>query len=171
MSKVNNTVTKRDTNRGGSYFISVIAVIVCVLFTAAVTRDGLDENLFRLFDLVTFLFFPVILIPMLVSAGLGKDFLNAFRLALGKGEKSKSLEELKRARESVCLAIHSIIACGILTFGLSVVYIMYTCTKPEIIAVNMGVGILSIIYAAVFVLFLFPIRSRLEIKIMEYMQE
>lgn len=82
------------------YLLSIVGVIVMTVVMGFIS--GLDVG--NLFDFISLLLLLLLLIPMLISGGLFKDFNNAFRLGIGK-RQPVSLMELKRAKEAVCLAI------------------------------------------------------------------
>lgn len=153
------------------YILSIIGVIFSVLLLNLVTKDGLS-NMLMYYDVVSMLQLIVILVPMLASAGLIKDFNNALKMALGK-KKAGSILQLKRAKEAVRLTEKICIASGVLGTCCGIIKIFYECKNESraSLIVGLGVAMLTLFYAIIVYLLLLPIESKIEIKTSEYMQE
>ena len=89
------------------YFLSVIGVVITFLLLCFCGGNGW-EYLASMADVISMLSILLIVIPILISSGLHRDFIHAFPLALGKAE-GKSLRQLKRAKEAVDLAIRAMV--------------------------------------------------------------
>lgn len=155
------------------YILAVLGVILSVLLMTIAGEDGLAgvATLFYTFDIISILIILIIAIPVVISTGLHKDFNNAFKFAIGK-KKAKSLLELKRAKEAIILTGRTVMASGILGACFSWIIIAYKVeAELEHIMPNLGVSFITILYALIVYLLLLPIRSKLEIKIIEFMQE
>lgn len=153
------------------YLISFIAVILTIVLSTTGLWGGGQPPVIRYFiDLPTLILLLIVCVPFLISTGLIKDFNNAFRIVLSR-KKETTLIELKRAVEAVSLTIKSLLCTGILIFMMSIIMILHTLDTPETLGPKISVCILSIIYVCVFILILLPLRSTLNLRIIEYMQE
>ena len=151
------------------YFLSIIGVAACFVLLCFVGEESGYIQLARMGDTVSFFALLLVVVSILISVGLHKDFFRAFRIAYGR-KGGKSLKEMKRAKEAVDLAIKSTAGSGILGFCVGVVESSY-CDRLASIPINIGVSTISLLYAVIIALFLIPIQSRLKLKIMEYMGE
>ena len=166
------------------YILSILGVILSVILMGCAGENGLAGiplSLGHVGDIVNILLVLIVTIPILASSGLHKDFNNAFKLTLGKKE-AENLLELKRAKEAIILVTRTVILSGVFFWAFSTIIISYdlfdstdTIEKfsdmVRTFFINEAVCILSIFYAMVVSLLLLPIRSRLEIKMAEFMQE
>lgn len=154
------------------YFISVIGVVVSFLLLCFVTEEGVSVVwMLHMADPFTIGIVVLVVITILLSAGLHKDFIQAFRLALSK-KGDISLLRLKRSKEAVDLALKAIIGSGLLSTSVGVVEVLEAKTViPSNLGVNLGVVSLGLVYSAFLCLLLIPIQAKLKIKIMEYMEE
>lgn len=152
------------------YLISIISVIL-MTGIMCVTALGMDGGyIARFLDFYTILFFILFLIPLLISGGLLKDFNNAFRLGIGR-KAPESLMELKRAKESVSLAIKIMLILSVFICAIQGVFIIYSMADLAMLGPNFSVAMLSFIYGTGIALILLPLQSRLNIKIQEYISE
>ena len=153
------------------YLISFIAVILTIVLSSTEAWVWGKSSVFLYFmDFPTLILLLIICVPFLISTGLIKDFNNAFRIVLSRKKKT-TLIELKRAVEAVSLTIKSLLCTGILISVMSLFMMLHTLDTPESIGPKISVCILSIIYVCVFILILLPLRSTLNLRIIEYMQE
>lgn len=150
------------------YFVSIIGVMVSFLLLCFCTQENGIIQMGRMGDFISLLSIMLVLVPILISTDLHKDFIHAFRLALSK-TSGKGLLELKRAKEAVDLALKSIIGSGVLVFSVGAIESFFS--DAAVVAPNLGVSTIGLLYASVFSLFLIPIQVKLKVKIMEYMGE
>ncbi len=150
------------------YFIAILGVIFSTFLTLFIT--GGYEWLTYFFDMWSLLPALIITIPILAASGLLKDFFCSFRLALGK-EPPKSLLELKKAKEAVSLAIKSLCGSNIAIFLLNAIVCLHAIDEPQAIGPNAAVCLLLLFYCAILCLFLLPVQSKLNLKIIEYLHE
>lgn len=151
------------------YFLSIIGVVACLLLLCLCTDQSLAIQIGRMMDLVTLFSLLLVIITIMISAGLHKDFFHAFRLALSK-KGNRSLLELKRAKEAIDLALKAIIGGGVLNFSVGVVESLFV-DRMKSIPPCLGVSTLGILYAVFMYLLLIPIQAKLKVKMMEYMGE
>lgn len=151
------------------YFISIVGVVACFVFLCLVTDQSVAVQMGHMGDLVTLLSLLLVIVTIMLSAGLHRDFFHAFRLALSK-RGNFSLLELKRAKEAVDLALKAIVGGGVLNFSVGAVQSLYA-DRLAIIPPNLAVSTLGILYAIFMYLLLIPIQAKLKVKMMEYMGE
>lgn len=144
------------------YLISILAFVLVVLFTAftAPVYPG------AFIDLPTILLILCISVPILLSTGLGKDFSNAFRIALNPS-KEYTKKSLKRALEAVRLMIRTLLCSGGATFLLSGILTLHRLDDPANLGPILSLSFLSLLYALAMTLLLLPIQSVLKTKLIE----
>lgn len=151
------------------YLISFMAVIMIIILS--IYGSWGQFSAFHYFmDFPTLMLLLIICIPFLLSTGLITDFNNAFGIALGKKKKA-ALTEIKRAAEAVTLVIKSLLCAAALIFMMSIFTTLHMLDTPESLGPKISVCILTMIYASVFILLLLPLRSILNLRIIEYMSE
>lgn len=148
------------------YWIAILAVIISAVLNMA-TGAGF-QGVARYFDAVSLLLILILVLPILVSAGLLKDFFHSFALVIGK-HKAESMSELNRCVTAVKTAIKTSLAGGGFLVLCCVIQILMTLNDPLLLGPNVAVAILTMIYALVLVLLLIPIQARLEILKQEYL--
>ncbi|MDE7020504.1 MAG: hypothetical protein K2P23_06310, partial [Lachnospiraceae bacterium] len=109
-------------------------------------------------------------IPILISSGLFRDFNNAFHIALGK-KKDSSLIELKRASEAVDMMVRTFLCSGLFLFLTSSLMVLHALDTPWSLGPALSVTLLCFIYGAALALLLLPIKSILQVRIIEFMPE
>ena len=151
------------------YILSILAIIVSVFFMCSISSWGVG-GILNYVDLVSLVFILLIAIPVLISAGLFKDFNRAFAITLGH-KKADSLIVLKRAKEAVELARKAMLYSGVFVGIFSTVIVLNEVTDFSALGPNLSVAWLSALYGIGLDILLIPISSRLEIKIAEYMHK
>ncbi len=140
------------------YFLSLFGVI----FTTWLISFFADGRWDRMVDFMSLVVLLLLVIPILISSGLHKDFSNAFRFSIGKKKPDKLLE-LKRAREAV-----NLIAASVFIAMVQMIQILYTLDNLSSLGPNIAVMLVSIMYGMCFVLLLLPIQSKLNVRIQEF---
>ena len=158
----------KKKNNNASYIFIVIGLAVVILYLECVAGGGNMNGLSNLVDMPSLLALIVIGVSMLLAAGLGKDFMAAFRLALGK-EQQTGLEARKRALEAVRLFMKTMRYGGGFFTLLPLIDIFMIGDKIAGGMANVAVALVVLLYAYAANLLLLPIQSRLEIGIIEYM--
>ena len=147
------------------YFLSFLGVVLISAFMMMLSTGG--------GGLVYFLDFPSALVMLLfgstilLSAGLLKDFNNAFRLVVRMGREKESAVsegELRRAIEAVRLAIKTMLTGGVFSFLFTCVLIMVQLDTPEKLGPMLAVGMLVLLYCLAVVLILLPLEARLRVR-------
>lgn len=148
------------------YLISILALVAAMI--GMCFFEGLSPA--WLIDTPSILLILLITIPMLLSAGLLKDFNNAFRFVVGK-KKVENIKELRRSVEAVSLAIKVTLFSGVLISVIQCVVILGTLDNPEKLGPMLCVSILAVVYALGLSLLMLPLRTQLQVKIIEYLSE
>lgn len=151
-------------------YIAVIFSIVIFCFVVGVGLPGGWETM--LIDLPSLLLLLLVTFPILIMSGLGKDFINALHLFLGK-QKKGSLAERKKAVEAVDLAMRALRNGGIFTVILQTVsyFAMASSLDTTKWYADLAALFIPLLYAYMFNLLLLPIRGRLNKEIIEYMSD
>ncbi len=148
------------------YFLSVLGVVVISGYLMLLTMGNLNFVSFIDFpSLLTILLFEV---TMLFSAGLLKDFNNAFRLAVRPKRDTETgvpASELRRAVEAVRLARRVSLAGGVFALLFQIILILHNMSTPEKLGPMLAVAILALLYALAITLLLLPLESKLRVKL------
>lgn len=144
------------------YFISILAIIlVSIILTFSVSIESF-------MDFPSLLLVLLLSIPILISSGLLKDFNNAFLIALGK-KKNGSLTEIKRALEAVNMMIRTFLCSGLFLFLTAMITVLHRMDTPESLGPSISVSLLCFIYGTALALLLLPVKSILQVRIIEFM--
>ncbi len=147
------------------YILMVLVLAAVIFYLECLAGGGLSV----LVDVPSLIMLVAVGIPTLLASGLGRDFLAAFRLALGKGQQA-GLEEWKRALQAVRIFMQTMQYGGMFFMLTAMVNILIFVDDTSLIPANVGVGLVVLLYAYVLKLLLLPIQSRLEVGIIEYMK-
>lgn len=144
------------------YLLSILLfMVVCVVYSL---RSSMG-NIVYYIDMPSLLLLFLIVLPILISAGLFKDFNNAFKLSV-KRKETCSRTELLRAIEAVNLVIKALWAAGIFNSVFLLIQIMATWSDIQLIR-GISVSLITLIYAIFFIILLLPLRSRLLVRLHE----
>ena len=103
---------------------------------------------------------------VLVISGLWKDFWKAFRLGWGKQSVVDELQ-VKKSLLAVKTEMQTLVFCGLIMSGVGLVELLRRLSDPEMIGPLLAVMFLSTFYGLLFSLCLFPVRARLEKKLLD----
>lgn len=148
------------------YLISVVAVVV-VSGLMLMMGQGSAVWFLDIPSLIIILLFDSV---MLISAGLTRDFNNAFRMAFANG-KEKGLSEIKRAIEAVVLVRKTTLAAGGFGMIFGLIMVMGQLANLELLGPNLAVASLTVLYALAIELVLLPLESRLKMKLQSLLQD
>ena len=152
------------------YIFVILGIILSVYLMLAVNASGFDINIaFYYIDSATILFMAIIVVPILAAAGLLKDFHNAFKLTLGR-KTAESLKELRRAKDAIKLAMSSSLFAGAVSTLVECVRVGVKAGGWSEAGKGYSVALISLLYGFIICLILFPINSRLEQKIADFME-
>lgn len=149
------------------YLLSILVFLVlCIVFMITVTGVG-STGIIYFIDMPTIVMLFLLVVPMMVSAGLLKDFNNAFRFGT-KVKKSVKKVELSRALEAVSLAIKAFWTAGIFTFLVPTGSVLIKNSGNLDLSHTMSyiaVGLLPLCYASAFAIVLLPLKARLKVRL------
>ncbi len=150
-------------------YMMIAIGLAIVIFMVAAIFWGLGD-ITMLFDTPSLLLLLIIGISVLLASGLGKDFLAAFSIALGR-QKRAGLRERKRAAEAVELFAEAVRYGSV--FGIVLQFICFHNIIGEDgkWLIHLSVLFLLPLYAYAMNLLLLPIKSRLQLGIIECMQQ
>lgn len=150
------------------YLLLAVAAILVVSCVLSLICFG---NVF----LAGFIDFPgalvlfALFIPMLIACGQWKDFCCGLSCALGK-KKDMTLLDLQRAEYAIGIGMKLVLWCSVFLTLLQLLSILYQMSDLASLGPNLAVALLILLYGLVTDLLLLPIKSKLHIRIVEYMQ-
>lgn len=150
------------------YLLLIVGLIVFFVVAGMGFPGGWAIGLIDLTSLLMLLF---ISIPILLISGLGKDFLNAFRLFFGK-KKQSGLVEKKKAVEAMDLMMKALIYSGIFIVIVQFVGLGFSLESfdREILVPNLMVLPIPLFYSLILDLLLLPIKGRLSKESIDHME-
>lgn len=151
------------------YIFAFLAVIVSAIFMV-ISSSAEAGYYFNYMDFFSLLVLLLLCIPILISSKLAKDFNNGFKILFKKG-KEASLTEIKRAIEAIELTMRTLLYSGMFIFSFYGIIILKTTKDIAEIGPNLAVALLSLIYALAINILLLPVRSRLKVKMIEYIHK
>jgi len=151
------------------YILSFVAVILITIATVALTGGGFG-SIILILDVPSLLLLLILTIPVLLSSGLLKDFNNSFRMVMGN-KKITSIVEIKRSIEAVTLVKNILIYGAVFISIFSTIMILKQLDNPESLGPNLAVILITLLYALAVNIVLLPLKSRLQIMLMEHIQD
>lgn len=152
------------------YMLAVFVVVMMIWVMGAITAGG-PRGFTSTIDAPSLAMILLIGVSVLAASGFWKDFKNAFRLAMKK-EKQAGLIEWKRAKEAVELLMAAVRYGGIFVALLQFISLaFYNMTEESPVWWgNLAVVVVTPLYAYAVNILLLPVRSRINVNIIEYMQ-
>ncbi len=142
------------------YLLSLLLFVLFCIGYAALKMNGSIVSYLDPTSLILLLLFTL---PILLSAGLLRDFNNAFRLS-AKRSAACSRTELLRAIEAVTLASKALWTTGILDTILQLIFI-FSQNDIQMHSAYIGISLISLLYAAFLNILLLPLRARLMVRL------
>lgn len=127
-------------------------------------------SLLTLADPLSLLILLLIVIPVLLLSGYGKDFIYAFKLTATK-QKEEDLAKLKRASEAVSLVMKAILYGGAFGSLLGCIALLRQMDDPATIGPYIMAAFVILLYAIVINIMLLPIKAKIDKMIIEYLHE
>lgn len=155
---------KRDIKEWFRFIIGVV-VLTFVVWLTIIMWGGYGAISYFI-DAPIFIYVVGMTIVVMSIAGVLKDFLKAFPLAMKK-IASTDIHQLKKSLLAVKTAVVTINVVGLLSFGIGVVTILTKLTDPTVIGPHVLVASLSVMYGLVVTLLLIPVYMRLKGKLIE----
>lgn len=155
---------------GMSIFITIVAVLLAFLYTIALSVEGF-ATLYNYIDIPSMIILLLLVIPVLISAGMFRDFCVSFKRAFS-AQIICTRAELQRSMEAVKLARKSNYAAGIFGFLISFVFVCkgYDLSDAHVFWLNMAVAVIPVIYAVALDLIFLAVYGRLKKRYMDFMQ-
>lgn len=135
-------------------------VVLMILSCGGVSAIG------NFIDIPSALYVTLASFIVLVISGLWKDFWKAFRLGWGK-QSVVDVVQVKNSLLAVKTEMGALVFCGLIMTGVAMVEFLRRLSDPEMLGPLVAVAILSTFYGLLFSLCLFPVRGRLEKKLLE----
>ncbi len=151
------------------FILSFAAVILIMIAMLAFSGGGLGSVLLFV-DVPSLLLLLVLTIPILLSSGLWKDFNNAFRIGMGK-RKVTTIAEIKRALEAIILVKNTLIYGAVFISIFTAILILKQLDDISTLGPNLAVMLITLLYALATNIVLLPLKSRLQIMLMEHIQD
>lgn len=156
-------------------FIVIAMALLALLFATFTATGGyVIMNLPNYVDIPSLLLVIFWTLPVLIGAGMLKDFGKSFGRAFST-KKVCTREELVRSMEAVQLTQRANWVAGILGFLPAFIYIC-RCFRfgeidAQIFVINVAVASIALFYAAIINLVLLAVYGRLKKRYIEYMQD
>lgn len=143
----------------------LLSILLLMIFCIGFSIWSSGANIMYYLDPASLILVLLLVLPVLISAGLFKDFNNAFRLSVSR-KKEFTRFELLRAIEAVNLTIKALWASGIFHSIFGIVHVFVTMTGEQRLKAT-AISLITLLYAAFFVILLLPLRSRLLVQLHE----
>ena len=171
MEKKRNRIRKMFGNR---VFWGIICFILNMYFFIAVTCGFHNWKEIYLMYVDGWTFWPIFMFAALViyMARMEKDFFRGFKIAFSR-QVSVSRMELQKAVSAMGYAEKAVVFSGVLSTVFPLVDLFYYMNHTSMTGLGPALGVLSlkILYPAILLLVLLPVRARLEQMVVSYMQE
>jgi len=149
-------------------FLFLVGCIVIIILTAISCGGAIMFG--RVIDIPTFLYMLLPQVLLLYVTGMGKHFVNGFRVAFAdKGGVSRM--ELQLAVRAIRFSGTIAIITAVINAMFGCVSILYQMSDLSKLGPSLSVMLLSILYAGILMLFLTPVQMKLESKEITYMEE
>ena len=142
----------------------IIIIILIAISCGGVVMFG------RVIDIPTLLYMLLPQVLLLYVTGMGKPFVNGFKVAFAeKGGVSRM--ELQLAVKAIRFSGTIAIITAVINAMFGCVSILYQMADLSKLGPSLAVMFLSILYAGILMLFLTPVQMKLESKEITYMEE
>ncbi|MCH5267199.1 MAG: hypothetical protein J1E62_02545 [Lachnospiraceae bacterium] len=158
---------------GNLILVQLISVIGILCLTALFSRQGVIEEIPQifsyLFDAVALVLLLIIALPSMLVHGIWRDFFRVFQL--GKKDRHFSLCEIKRTLLAIKLLQKQIIYGTIMVVGIYTIVILRNLDELSMIGPNMSVDFISLLYMAIVLLFIEPLKVYVQRYLEDYLAE
>lgn len=148
------------------FLVAVLGLAVTVLIMKV---GGAGVGLNNYFSVITISLLAVLSIPLLISAGLLGDFFKAFQYVL-KDDCNVRLHELKRSMEAILFMQKTMLYGPAFIASFQIITMLYNLNDPASIGPPTARAFMAILYGTAVNLLLIPVRSGLNIKMIEIME-
>lgn len=151
-------------------FIAVIGGLCFVaLFLQQGGTDGIADVLSGLCDIFPLLLLLVLVLPPMLVHGIWKDFLRVFRL--GSSNRKFSICEIKKTLLSIELLQRQIIYGTVMIVCIYAMVILINMDEFSSLGPSMAVNLDSVIYMAIALLFIEPLKAYTQRYLEDYLAE
>lgn len=156
---------------GTLMLVQLVSVMGSLLFMTAILNgiDGVRNAFYHLYDNVTLVLLLILVLPAMSVHGIWKDFFRVFQL--GKSDRNFSLCEIKKTLLAIELLQKQIIYGTIMIVGVYAVIILMNLDEPGIFGSNLALDIASLIYMAIALLFIEPLKVYTQRYLEDYLAE
>lgn len=142
----------------------VLMFILMVLVGVFGVMQGI--NALYWFDTVTILMMFLLIIPMFLASGMGKQFKNIV-LYMCKSKKNFERNDYRKMLEATNLLIKLSIFAGVFTSITGLLCMLQNLSDPAQIGPALTVVLLALIYSAFLLIILYPIQAKLKIELID----
>lgn len=147
------------------YLLSVLLFMLISIIFLVMTSGGSIANIGCFISPASLILILLVAIPLIMSAGLIRDFNNAFRLS-ARSDRKCSRHELQRAVEAISFAIKALWLSGIFSVTLTLIIVLAADVGDTIVLIrSLSVTLLPLMYAIFFIILLMPVKSRLRLRL------
>ncbi len=136
--------------------IGIVGLITALLLSVIMSGG----NMIWYIDLPTVFMLVSVIIFIIFVSGYGLDFLRGFAICFGKKDREKC--EVERSYRAFALVIVAIFIVGLIDTLIGVISLLHHSSDASIIAANMSIALLSMLYACIVDLLLLPFVVRLQ---------
>ena len=147
--------------------MEIIGIFISLLILIINLQNSVGGSLAWLTDPITLVCMLIIILPILLKEGLGKDFLRAFKLLNKKYVCSFS--ELRHALDAVEMMQKQILCAGVIVSFQGFFILLHSLDDLATIGPNTSVALLAVFYTAVFELLMLPLQIEAKRRIVDYM--
>ena len=157
---------KKKNSVGKVLLMSVVVFAIFFWFNILMSMGTKGLEMFtNFFDLPALILLLLLVVPMLVVSGSGRDFLNVFSI----GKKEYPIRSLKRSLEAVQLVQKLILYSSMISCIMAIVTILTCLEDTATLGPCLAVAMLIVFYAAVLELFLIPVKAKVQNAITDLM--
>ena len=157
---------KKKNSVGKVLLMSVVVFAIFFWFNILMNMGTKGLEMFtNFFDLPALILILLLVVPMLVVSGSGRDFLNVFSI----GKKEYPIRSLKRSLEAVQLVQKLILYSSMISCIIAFVTILTCLEDTATLGPCLAVALLIVFYAAILELFLIPVKAKVQNAITDLM--
>ena len=149
--------------------VQMIAVIGGLWLAALFLQQGNADVFSYLYDTVPLLLLFVIALPPMLVYGIWNDFLRVFRL--GKSDRNFSICEIKKTLLAIELLQKQIIYGTVMIVCVYAMVILVKIDEINLLGPSMAVNLDSVIYMAIALLFIEPLKAYAQRYLEDYLAE
>lgn len=149
--------------------VQMIAVIGGLWLAALFLQQGNADVFSYLYDTVPLLLLFVIALPPMLVHGIWNDFLRVFRL--GKSDKNFSICEIKKTLLAIELLQKQIIYGTVMIVCVYAMVLLVKIDEINLLGPSMAVNLDSVIYMAIALLFIEPLKAYAQRYLEDYLAE